>query len=296
MDISIMKSILKHIIPALLGCLFSLPVNAQNFESIQLYYSIDSFRLTNTNRQLLDSVVENYSNRRIIVDGHADYNANENSNLLTATKRANTVLRYLVDRGFPETQVIQVTGAGESNGDRRNTQQENKSNRRVDIFITKGPLVKRKLKALVVPDTQPVYKAPATKNVTEINYNKLKVGDKIALTNISFIPGTDTLLPDSYDELNNLYYTLVSNPTLKIKLEGHVCCSIYPDGFFEDTPNWILSVNRALTVKNLLTNKGISPERLSYTGFGHTKPIYEREMQPAQAQANRRVEIRIIEK
>lgn len=293
-----MKSKLKHIIPALLGCLLYMHSYAQNFDAMQLYYSIDSFRLTNTNKLLLDSIVENYSNRRIIIDGHADYNANENSNLLTATKRATTVLRYLVDRGFPETQIIQVTGAGESNGtlSSKVTQQENSSNRRVDIFITKGTLVKRKLNALILPDTQQFNKAPATKNVTDINYDQLKVGDKIALKNISFVPGTDTLLPDSYDELNNLYFTLISHPTLKIKLEGHVCCSIYPDGYFEDTPNWILSVNRAMTVKTLLTTKGISPERLSYAGFGHTKPIYEQEMQSSQAQANRRVEIRILEK
>ncbi|KAA5533584.1 OmpA family protein [Taibaiella lutea] len=286
----------KNLILLFLGFLFSIQASAQNFELIQLYYTKDSFKLNNHQRHLLDSVVENFSNRRILIDGHADYNGNENSNNLVSAKRANAVLRYLVDRGFPETQVIHSIGVGQPVETMNKEFKENSKNRRVDIFITKGTLIKSTLKSLPVPDVHTIVKIEPVKKVTEIDYKKLKVGDIITLKNISFVPGTDTVLPASFDELNNLYDILSQHPTLKIKLEGHVCCSLYPDGFFEDTPNWILSVKRALMVKTLLTIKGINPERLSYVGFGHTKPIFQQEIQPDQAQANRRVEIRIMEK
>lgn len=286
---------IKNTILILIGFLFSLQTFAQDFETVQLYYSKDSFKLNSKQKHLLDSVVENFSNRRILIDGHADYNGGENSNNMTSAKRANTVLRYLVDRGFPETQVIHSVGVGQAietpDGKRKDS-----LNRRVDIFITQGTLMKSKLKSLPPPDIKTIVTIQPVRKVTEIDYKKLKVGDIVTLKNISFVPGTDTVMPEAYDELNNLYDILSQHPTLKIKLEGHVCCSLYPDGFLEDTPNWILSVKRALMVKTLLTLKGINPERLSYVGFGHTKPIFKQENQPDQAQANRRVEIRIMAK
>jgi outer membrane protein OmpA-like peptidoglycan-associated protein len=49
-------------------------------------------------------------------------------------------------------------------------------------------------------------------------------------------------------------------------------------------------------VQNLLIEKGIDPDRITYAGFGHTHPIYEHEGSEQEAQTNRRVEIRIIEK
>jgi len=285
----------KNIVLILLGFLLSLQASAQNFEMVQLYYSKDTFKLNGRQKHLLDSVVENFSNRRILIDGHADYNGGENSNTLISAKRANAVLRYLVDRGFPETQVIHSIGVGAAT-ETIDAKKKDSLNRRVDIFITQGASMKSKLKSLPPPDIKTTVTIQPVKKVTEIDYKKLKVGDIVTLKNISFIPGTDTVMPEAYDELNNLYDILSQHPTLKIKLEGHVCCSLYPDGFLEDTPNWILSVKRALMVKTLLTLKGINPARLSYVGFGHTKPIFQQENQPDQAQANRRVEIRIMEK
>lgn len=285
----------KNIILLLFGFLLSLQAFAQDFELVQLYYGKDSFKLNNKQKHLLDSVVENFSNRRILIDGHADYNGNENNKTLVSAKRANTVLRYIVDRGFPETQVIHSIGVGQA-VETFGKGKEDSLNRRVDIFIAKGTSMKSKLKTLPPPDIKTIISSLPEKKVTDIDYKKLKVGDIVTLKNISFVPGTDTVLPASFDELNNLYNILSQHPTLKIRLEGHVCCSLYPDGYLEDTPNWILSVKRALMVKTLLTLKGINPARLEHVGFGHTQPIYQQETVPEQAQANRRVEIRIIAK
>jgi outer membrane protein OmpA-like peptidoglycan-associated protein len=290
---------IRNIALACFGFMCSLLSHAQNFEMVQVYYAADTFKLNNAQKHILDSVVENFSNRRIIINGHADYAGAESRNELIAGQRANAVLRYLVDRGFPETQVIHAIGEGQTGETLNNSStihKEDAASRRTDIFITKGPLIKKALKAIAQPDPPVVYKAVIVKNVTNIEYAKLKVGDLIILKNISFVPGTDTIVPESFDEIDNLLETLKANPTLVIRLEGHVCCGVSPNGYFEGTPFWDLSVSRALQVRNLLIKKGIDADRLTYTGFGRTHPIYEEEDTDAQKQVNRRVEIRIIKK
>jgi outer membrane protein OmpA-like peptidoglycan-associated protein len=303
---------IKNIVAIFFLLMMTLRVNAQNFEVVHLYFNADSFKLNHAQKHVLDSIVENCSNRRIMIYGHADYLGSEDKLKLIAGMRANASLRYLVDRGFPETQIVSTTAAGQPEVNTGNRHSEDAINRRVDIFITKGPLVRIKLKSPPEPDPPPVYIKPETPKavvkptsrpkeeeppkVTDLDYKKMKVGDIIALKNITFVPGSDTILPESFPELDNLYNMLQANPTLKIKLEGHVCCSIYPDGYFQGTPNWELSVDRALMVQNLLIEKGIAADRISYAGFGHTRPIYAEEQSYEEAQSNRRVEIRIIEK
>ncbi|RYZ18822.1 MAG: OmpA family protein [Sphingobacteriales bacterium] len=133
-------------------------------------------------------------------------------------------------------------------------------------------------------------------NVTKIEYEKLKAGDVIALANIGFIPSTDRLMPDAYPEVQHLFEVLKNHPTLRIALEGHVCCVPAPDGFSPGTISWDLSVDRARRVQSLLIEMGIAEARLSYRGYGRTKPIFPDEKTGAQQQANRRVDIRIVSK
>lgn len=287
----------RRIIIVALLLFFSLRLCAQNFDVVQLYYDVATFKLNNTQKHTLDSIIENFGNRRIIINGHSDCMGSELSNELISGQRANAVLRYLVDGGFPETQVISSIGLGQvnKNANKEPIHKEDASSRKVSIFITKGLLVKSKLKKVPVPEEKISVAPPPEKN-NKFDFSKLKKNDIITLKKISFVPGSDSILPESYDELNNLYEALKANPTLKIKLEGHVCCSIYPDGYVEDSPNWMLSTDRALMVEELLIEKGIDSSRLSYEGFGRTRPIYETEANHAQEQINRRVEVRIIEK
>jgi outer membrane protein OmpA-like peptidoglycan-associated protein len=63
-----------------------------------------------------------------------------------------------------------------------------------------------------------------------------------------------------------------------------------------DTHEKKLSLNRARTVYNFLVKNGIDPERLTYKGYGRSHPKISPEMTEADEQANRRVEIKILEK
>lgn len=279
--------------------LCALTVRSQNFETKSLYYDASQYKLNDAQKKKLDSIVVYYGNRRISINGRADYFGTEDRDDLVAELRAKAVLRYLVDRGFPETEIMSASGSGQTLEEKgkKETHKEDPYSRRVDIFITKGPMLIGKVKEVEkTPEPPKIVVAEVPKNVTRIDYDKLTVGDIVALRNIMFFPGTDRLMPEAFDEVDNLYEVLKSHPTLKVSLEGHVCCVPPPDGYEPGTVSWELSENRARRVQWILTDKGISAERVPYKGFGRTRPMYEEEKTRAEQQANRRVEIRIIEK
>lgn len=287
---------LKFLIVSILF-LFSFTGNAQYFDTIKLHYAVGAFQLEKKDKHTLDSIIANFNDRRMLIYGHADYLGSEDPNLLLSERRAKAVLQYLVAKGFPETNIMQCTGAGQTKEQKKGMDGDPES-RRTDIFIIKSKSIATKPKpeipvAEVTVKTQPVNNA---NNVTQIDYTSLKVGDTINLKNISFYPGLKLILPSSYPEVDNLIKVLKTHPTLKIRLEGHVCCCIYPDGYFENTDHWQLSVARAKELRDVLIKHGISHERLEYRGFGRTHPILDNEQTSEQGQINRRVEIRILEK
>jgi flagellar motor protein MotB len=75
-----------------------------------------------------------------------------------------------------------------------------------------------------------------------------------------------------------------------------VCCTNKADGLDYDTNEKNLSEARAKAIYDYLVAKGISENRLSYKGFGHSRPKELIEDTPQKEQANRRVEIMILEK
>lgn len=272
-------------------------VRAQYFDTIEVHYGIGIYQLDNTAKHTLDSIVTHFKDRRVLIYGHADYLGNENPNLMLSEQRAQSVLQYLTGKGFPETQVMQCIGAGQLKSKGSNPKVDgNPESRNTEIFVIKRQPVAQKATQEKKVIEVPVKTLPVAENVTQINYDNLHVGDTIKLENIGFYPGTPFIIPSSYSEVNNLYDILKSHPTLKICLEGHVCCCTYPDGYFPNTPHWILSVARAKEVRAVLIKRGISKDRLEYKGFGRTHPILDFEQTSEEGQVNRRVEIRVLEK
>ncbi|MDR0803255.1 OmpA family protein [Fluviicola sp.] len=100
---------------------------------------------------------------------------------------------------------------------------------------------------------------------------------------IQFQNATDVLLTGAYNSLNTLYYILQQDPTLKIQLNGHVCC----------TPHYELSLKRAERAKNYLVKKGIDPARITCVGYDNKVKLVE-ETSPANEAINRRVEVVFI--
>ena len=73
------------------------------------------------------------------------------------------------------------------------------------------------------------------------------------------------------------------NESLEIEIHGHT------DNQGEEDYNQTLSENRAKAVYNYLIGKGIAKERLSYKGFGESKPIATNDTKEGR-QLNRRTE------
>ena len=132
----------------------------------------------------------------------------------------------------------------------------------------------------------------AKKKIEELNK-----GESVAIEGLSFVPGRHLILESAVPVLQKLLKTMKDNPKLKIEIQGHVCCTDGPeDGLDYDTREKNLSEARAKAIYDYLLAKGISDKRLSYKGFGHSKPKELIEDTPTKEQTNRRVEIMIIEK
>jgi outer membrane protein OmpA-like peptidoglycan-associated protein len=117
----------------------------------------------------------------------------------------------------------------------------------------------------------------------EILLEKIKVGLHATLTNIFFETNQYHLLPSSIIELDLLADFLHTNATIEIEIQGHT------DNIGDLKLNRTLSDNRAKEVFNYLIKSGISGNRLTYKGFGSTKPSADNSTEQGR-QANRRTE------
>jgi outer membrane protein OmpA-like peptidoglycan-associated protein len=118
----------------------------------------------------------------------------------------------------------------------------------------------------------------------------------VTLKNVFFDFAKATLRPESTIELNRLRDFLKANPAVKIEIAGHT------DTRDDAATNMVLSTNRAKAVYDFLVTGGIDPKRLSYKGYGETKPIISDEeiaklpedQREKAHQENRRTEYRIV--
>jgi len=115
----------------------------------------------------------------------------------------------------------------------------------------------------------------------------IEKGATIVLKNIFFETGKFKLQSESKSELDKLVSLLNDNPNLKIQIDGHT------DNVGQEKDNLLLSTNRAKSVVGYLLNKSISTQRLSYKGFGSTKPVADNTTENGRA-LNRRTELSII--
>lgn len=132
------------------------------------------------------------------------------------------------------------------------------------------------------------------KTFTEIKtvLPKLKKGAKYPLGNINFYPGAATLLPQSMPAVEALLHLMLANKHMTILIEGHVNAVGVGDvtgPMLQD-----LSEERAATVKNYLSTKGIDARRMQTVGMAGRHMLYPNAETEEQMSANRRVEIKVI--
>ena len=122
--------------------------------------------------------------------------------------------------------------------------------------------------------------------VVNIPLQPIEKGATIVLKNIFFETGRFDLQNESKSELNKLVILLNDNPNLKIQIDGHT------DNVGQEKDNLLLSANRAKAVVGYLLSKSINTQRLSYKGFGSSRPVAGNATEPGKA-LNRRTELSI---
>lgn len=144
----------------------------------------------------------------------------------------------------------------------------------------KGYLFYTELYELKNKNADSVYKKDIPLNPVELNA-------RVVLKNIQFEINAFKLLPISLIELDKLLQVLTENPSLKVEVSGHT------DNIGKPDENIKLSTNRAKAVVDYLVGKNISASRLTYKGYGSSKPVAENTTEKGRAK-NRRTEFMIV--
>ena len=124
-------------------------------------------------------------------------------------------------------------------------------------------------------------------NNIELDIIVSKPGEEIILNNVQFANNSFELNQSSKNELDKLSnYILMYN--INIQIEGHT------DSVGNSDINLILSENRARAVNKYLIGRGVSKEKLTYVGYGSSKPIADNSSENGRA-LNRRTSFKILE-
>lgn len=125
-------------------------------------------------------------------------------------------------------------------------------------------------------------------NVTDLlSQKKSIVGKQFILKNVHFQSAKYNITSNSYAYLNQLVKILKENEKINIHLKGHT------DSDGKDESNFILSQKRAKSIANYFIKHHINENRISYEGFGKSRPINGNNSEQDKQQ-NRRVELLII--
>lgn len=116
-----------------------------------------------------------------------------------------------------------------------------------------------------------------------------EVGKHFVLNNIFFDLDKATLKVESETELERVRDLLTDYPLMRIELEAHT------DDQGSDDYNVKLSEARAKAVMDWLITKKVDRERLSFKGYGETRPLVPNTSEENRAK-NRRVEFKVMER
>lgn len=129
--------------------------------------------------------------------------------------------------------------------------------------------------------------APDSVYQVNIPLQPIEANASIILKNVFFDTKQTQLKPESITELDNIVLLMKENPNLQIQIGGHT------DNVGKPEDNIKLSLGRAVSVVNYLHGKGIKNDRLTFKGFGETKPIVDNKTEQGKA-LNRRTELIVI--
>lgn len=237
---------------------------AQEETVYSVYFDVNKFNLDDKQGNNVVAFIKAIDTARIEtiqIYGYCDDRGKDEYNFKLSTNRANTIKDTLLGRGIKNKIIVTIEGKGRIllEEDIDNITEARSKNRRVDVTVNFKPLPPPKLEPGV--------------------YNALKkdliAGDRVYLDNILFERGSSKLTTKSKQELDKMAGFLLKYKNLQFEIQGHICCtpSFQKEAIDKDTRKRELSKNRAFAVYKYLVSKKISPNRMTYKGYGNTVPL-----------------------
>lgn len=109
----------------------------------------------------------------------------------------------------------------------------------------------------------------------------------VAMRSVQFETGKSTLKVESYKILSQIVTIMNKYPDYSLAISGHT------DNTGTAPRNQVLSENRAKSCYEYLVGSGVDPSRLSYTGYGESRPVASNDTLRGRA-LNRRVEFNLV--
>lgn len=264
--------------------LFMLFILSSSFaqEQFSVYFESNKHDLKDKELLRLEDWINNNSKSKIVaINGYTDEVGSTEYNDSLAQKRVDFVFDYILNKV-----AIREDFKTRSYGENFNQSQNKAENRKATIYYILEKDLERENEILgiktldvVIDESLPLHE----------KIKLAKKGTKIILKDINFFQNTFAITPESKGALYDLLFVMQNNPTLKIEIQGHICCV--------GSDRRKLSLERAKQVRRFLVAKGILLSRVGVTGHGINYPLYPiPEANEEQAAANRRVEIEIISK
>jgi len=201
-----------------------------------------------------------YPDSTALIEGHTDNVGTPGHNKELSQRRADKVVRYLVENSHIAPARLTAVGYGDSRPLVGNDSELGKRmNRRIDAVIA------------CATDVAGLTVIPARLTMAMV---------------IEFDQNKADLKPQYDKELSKVAYLLKANPTLTATVEGHT-------GNLQASPELVMQISqqRAQNVVDaLVDNFGIARSRLTAEGFGQTRRVAYNTSQEGQ-QENRRVNI-----
>lgn len=208
------------------------------------------------------------------MEGYCDWKGTKEYNTNLSLKRVAEV------RDFLQSEKVQFLDNAESIGFGEDFKQSKiqSENRKVVVYFNKKKEINFKERENDLAD----------------DVKLAKKGDLIVLKQMLFYNMSPVLKPSSRPILSELLTIMEQNPSLKIEIQGHICCEVRNEVIRNDGIE--LSTARARTVFDYLVQNNINQTRLSFKGFGNSRPLHPiPEKSELQQNENRRVEILIVE-
>jgi outer membrane protein OmpA-like peptidoglycan-associated protein len=275
---------LKQLFFIVFFLLFGNNISAQ--EKFEIFFDFNASIPNQVSLSYFEKWIQNNKNAEILeLHGHCDSVDTQKYNLILSQKRINKILQILKNNQIQINEGLQKIPYGK-NFKQSKIQAEN---RKVVVFYRNlNADSEDKSKANVWENRKPMLfddpLIPLREKIT-----KVKKGDRIQLEGINFHFNTFRVVKESEPILDELIEVMNENPNLKIEIQGHMCCN-------ENTKELQLSIQRSRFIYRYLNLKGIDKKRISYKGFGTSKPIFTiPEKNEEERAKNRRVEIEIME-